>query len=86
MKVQPFCLHKTEGANNHIEQRNTLIFARHPVGVADNQLSAMLTAVIHIVPRCAMNMPYWIDLIVQQMRTFNGFQKDFLSKNDEKVF
>jgi hypothetical protein len=48
MKVKPFRLHKTERANNHIEQGNALIFARHPIGVTDNQLAAMLTGVIHI--------------------------------------
>jgi hypothetical protein len=31
-------------------------------------------------------MPYWIDLIVHQMRTFSGFQKDFLSNNEEISF
>jgi hypothetical protein len=47
MKVKPFRLHKTEGANNHIEQGDALIFARHPIGVTYNQLVAMLTDVIH---------------------------------------
>ena len=50
MKVKPLCLHKTEGANNKIEQRNTLIFARHPIGVTYNQFSAMLTILFHIFP------------------------------------
>jgi hypothetical protein len=50
MKVKPFCLHKTEGANNHIEQGNALIFARNPIGVTYNQLSAMLTNAIHHIP------------------------------------
>jgi hypothetical protein len=31
-------------------------------------------------------MPYWIDLVVQQMRTFNGLQKDFLSNKEEINF
>jgi hypothetical protein len=79
MKVKPFCLHKTEGANNHIEQGNALIFARNPIGVTYNQLVAMLANVIHIFSSRARNMPYWIDSIVQQMRAFNGLQKDFLS-------
>jgi hypothetical protein len=48
MKVKPFCLHKTEGANNHIEQENALIFARNPIGITYNQLPAMLTTGIHI--------------------------------------
>ena len=46
----------------------------------------MLTDVIHNVPRSAMNMPFWIDLIVQQMRTFNGFHRDFLSNMEENKF
>jgi hypothetical protein len=64
MKPKSLGFHTTKGANNKIEQGNALIFARHPIGITDNRLSAMLTDVIHIVPRCAMNMPYWIDLIV----------------------
>jgi hypothetical protein len=47
MKVKPFRLHKTEGANNHIKQANAFIFARNPIGVTYNQLPAMLTNVIH---------------------------------------
>jgi hypothetical protein len=47
MKVKPFCLHKTEGANNHIEQGDAFFFARDPIGVTYNQLAAMLTSVIH---------------------------------------
>ena len=47
MKVKSFCLHKTEGANNHIKQANAFIFARNPIGVTDNQLTAMLTDAIH---------------------------------------
>ena len=47
MKVKSFRLHITEGANNHIEQGNALIFARNPIGVTYDQLAAMLTSVIH---------------------------------------
>ena len=47
MKVKPFCLHKTEGANNHIEQGNALVFARNPIGVTYNQLVTVFTSVIH---------------------------------------
>jgi hypothetical protein len=79
MEPKPFRFHKAEGANNHIEQGDALVFARNPIGVTYDQLVAMLTGVIHIVPRRARNIPYWIDLIVQQMRTFNGLQRDFLS-------
>jgi hypothetical protein len=39
--------HKTEGANNHIKQGYTLIFAYNPIGVTDNRLPAMLTIAIH---------------------------------------
>ena len=39
--------HKTEGANNHIKQGDTLIFAYNPIGVTDNRLPAMLTIAIH---------------------------------------
>jgi hypothetical protein len=47
MEPKPFRRHKTERANNHIEQGNALIFARHPIGVSYNQLIAMLTDAIH---------------------------------------
>jgi hypothetical protein len=86
MEPKPFSFHTTKAANNKIEQGNALIFARYPIGIAYNQLSAMLTDVIHIVSRSAMNMPYWVDLIVRQMRTFNGFQRDFLSNREETSF
>jgi hypothetical protein len=48
MEPKPLRFHKTEGANNHIKQGDALLFARHPIGVTDNQLTAMLTNVIHI--------------------------------------
>ena len=47
MKVKPFCLHKTEGANNHVKQGDAFFFARNPIGVTYNQLTAMLTDAIH---------------------------------------
>gem|GEM_PF-7121319 len=47
MKMKPFCFHKTEGANNHIEQGNALIFASNPIGVTYYQPTAMFTSVIH---------------------------------------
>jgi hypothetical protein len=47
MKPKSLGFHTTKGANNKIEQRNALIFARNPIGIAYNQLSAMLTGVIH---------------------------------------
>jgi hypothetical protein len=48
MEPKPLGFQSTEGANNQIEQGNSLIFARHPIGVTDNQLVAMLTSAIHI--------------------------------------
>jgi hypothetical protein len=47
MKVQPFCRHKTERANNHIKQANAFFFARNSVGVTYRQLTPMLTDAIH---------------------------------------
>ena len=47
MKVEPFCLHRTEGANNHVKQPDAFFFARNSVGVTYNQLTAMLTDAIH---------------------------------------
>jgi hypothetical protein len=47
MKMKPYCLHKTEGANNHIKQANAFFFARNPIGVTYKQLTAMLTDAIH---------------------------------------
>jgi hypothetical protein len=47
MEPKPFRLHETEGANNHIKQRDAFFFARNPIGVTYNQLAAMLTSVIH---------------------------------------
>jgi hypothetical protein len=58
MKVKSLCLHKTEGANNHIKQRDALVFARYPVGVTYDQLAAMLTSVIHDFLSLANKMPY----------------------------
>jgi hypothetical protein len=47
MEPKPFRLHKTERANNHIEQGDAFFFACNPIGVTYNQLPAMLTSVIH---------------------------------------
>jgi hypothetical protein len=47
MKVKPFCLHRTEGANNHVKQGDAIFFARNPIGITRNQLAAMLTDAIH---------------------------------------
>ena len=55
--MKPFCLFKTGGANNHIEQGDALVFARYPVGVTYDQLAAMLTSVIHNCLSLANIMP-----------------------------
>ena len=47
MKVKPFCRDTTEGANNHVKQADAFFFARNPIGVTYNQLTAMLTDAIH---------------------------------------
>jgi hypothetical protein len=58
MESKPFCLHITEGANNHIKQSDSIFFARNPIGVTDDRLSAMLTIAIHNLFVRARNMPY----------------------------
>jgi hypothetical protein len=50
MEPKSFRLHRTEGADNHIKQGDTLFFARNPIGVTDNQLPAMLTNTVHKSP------------------------------------
>jgi hypothetical protein len=50
MQPKSFGFHRTKGANNKIEQGNALIFARHPINVTYNQLSAMLTILVHVFP------------------------------------
>jgi len=57
MKVKPFCLHKTEGANNHVKQADTFFFARNPIGVTNNQLPAMLTILFHNFFLDSENLP-----------------------------
>ena len=57
MKVKSFRLHKTEGANNHIEQGDALVFARNPIGVTYYRLTAMFTSVIHNCLSLANKMP-----------------------------
>jgi hypothetical protein len=53
MEPKPFGFHRTEGANNQIEQRDAFFFARNPMGVTYNQLTAMLTDAIHIFSHIA---------------------------------
>jgi hypothetical protein len=48
MEPKPFCLHETEGANNHIKQGDAFFYARNPIGITYNQFRAMLTNKIHI--------------------------------------
>jgi hypothetical protein len=50
MEPKPLGFHRTEAANNQIEQGDAFFFARHPIGITDNQLPAMLTNAIHIFP------------------------------------
>jgi len=47
MKVKPFCLQKTEGANNNIKQGDACFFARNSIGITYNQVTAMFTDLIH---------------------------------------
>jgi hypothetical protein len=51
MEPKLFCLHKAEGANHQVKQSATFVFARHPINVIHDQLSAMLTSLDHILPR-----------------------------------
>ena len=43
MEPKPFCLHKTEGANNDIKQGDACFFARNPIAITYNQVTAMFT-------------------------------------------
>jgi hypothetical protein len=91
MKVKPFCLHKTEGANNHIEQGNALIFARNPIGVTYDQLAAMLTSVIHDFfhwqTRCHIG-PDCHQSRIGKSVAFNGLRRHFVhqTRNDSRRF
>ena len=62
MEPKPFRFHKAEGANNHVEQGDALVFARNPIGVTHDQLVAMLTSVNHDFLRwqgkCHMGLIY----------------------------
>jgi hypothetical protein len=75
MESKPFCFHETEGANNHIQQSDTFIFARNPVRVTYNRLPAMLTNAIHIFLEGARNMPSEIIVKLRRMRTVCGLQR-----------
>jgi hypothetical protein len=50
MEPKTFGFHRTEAANNQIEQGDAFLFARYSIGATDNQLSAMLTILIHVFP------------------------------------
>ena len=91
MKVKSFRLHKTEGANNHIEQGNALFFARNPIGVTYNQLAAMLTSVIHDFfhwqTRCHIGTDCHQYRIGKSV-AFNGLRRHFIyqTRNDSRRF
>jgi hypothetical protein len=73
MEPKPFCLHRAEGANNQVKQRDAFVFTRNPISVTYNQLSAMLTILFHIFPllkesaATKKNIPYQIDLLNVQI-------------------
>ena len=50
MEPKSFRLHRTEGTNNHIKQDDPVFFTCNPIGVAYNQLAAMLTNALHKSP------------------------------------
>ena len=79
MKVKPFCFHKTEGANNHIKQRDALVFARNTIGITYHQLTAMLTNVIHIFSSWQVTC-HQIDTSATSV---NGAQRKFLSNKQK---
>jgi hypothetical protein len=47
IEPKPFGFHRTEEADNQIEQDDAFFLARNPIGVTYNQLIAMLTDAIH---------------------------------------
>ena len=57
MEPKPFCLHRAEGANNHVKQWDAFVFARHPISVTYNELSAMLTILSFIFFLDSKNLP-----------------------------
>jgi hypothetical protein len=48
MEAKPFCFHKTERANNHIEQGYTLVFAHNPISITYDRLPTVLTNTFHV--------------------------------------
>jgi hypothetical protein len=48
MEPKLFCLHRAGEANNHVKQGGAFILARHPINVAYDPRSAMLTILVHI--------------------------------------
>src|SRR5215510_3483741 len=50
MQSKSFRLHRTERANNHIKQGDTVFFTRNPIGATYNQLPAMFTRTFHNSP------------------------------------
>lgn len=65
MEPKPFGLHKTERANNDVEQGDALVFARNPIGVTYDQFVAMLTSLIHDFLQGARKMPYGVNLLTK---------------------
>ena len=73
MEPKPFRLHSAEGANNHVEQGDNLVFAGNPIDVTYDQLVAMLTIPLHIFPLTLKDLPtkrknsYQIDLLMYRL-------------------
>jgi hypothetical protein len=47
MEPKALGFHRTDAANNQIEQGDAFFFARNPIGITYNQRTAMLTDAIH---------------------------------------
>ena len=86
MEPKSFRLHTTKGANNHIKQGDTVFFARNPIGIACNQLPAMLTNTVQgLLEKRASNINVFINVkknnrlrlisIVLRLRTETGRRK-----------
>src|SRR5215510_6252847 len=64
MEPKSFRLHRTEATNNHIKQDDPILFTRNSLGVADNQLAAMLTTALHKSPLRKKTPKYQTDLLM----------------------
>ena len=58
MKMKPFGLFKTGGANNQVKQGDACFFARNAIGVTYYRPTAMFTSVIHNCLSLANKMPH----------------------------